>query len=478
MKMSRFLVLILVMALAIVLLPTAARAQDTMEPSVTVSDQVVTNSWVTIASVYYNAPGFIVIHADSDGSIGPVIGYRQLSVGLNTNVEVWIDAAQATSTLYAMLHADTGTAGVYEFGTVDGADGPVSDSAGNVVTPPFHVTVLNVKDQLPGDTYTAASVTVDTGSWLVIHSEADGAPGPVLGQTFVEAGITTNVEVAIAAEGRTDNYWPMLHVDDGVAGTYEFGTVEGADAPIAVDGKVATVAVSTQPTIRALPQIVTYGDSMAAMMEGMAPSFTAMSVLAAEPGFLVIHSEADGAPGPVAGYVAVPAGLSENVVVELDPANVTPNLWPMLHVDTGESGVYEFGTVEGADGPVTNSAGDVVTFQVNASPAIHYEGEYLDATTLKIHAALIDGPGWLTIHADNGSGEPGPVIGQTLLVPGLNHGVVITLDEAGITDTLFPMLHYDDNTLGTYEFGAVEGADLPVFVGGAPVFGPLVVEGM
>lgn len=154
MKMSRFLVLILVMALAIVLLPTAARAQDTMEPSVTVSDQVVTNSWVTIASVYYNAPGFIVIHADSDGSIGPVIGYRQLSVGLNTNVEVWIDAAQATSTLYAMLHADTGTAGVYEFGTVDGADGPVSDSAGNVVTPPFHVTVLNVKDQLPGDTYT------------------------------------------------------------------------------------------------------------------------------------------------------------------------------------------------------------------------------------------------------------------------------------------------------------------------------------
>jgi hypothetical protein len=32
----------------------------------------------------------------------------------------------------------------------------------------------------------------------------------------------------------------------------------------------------------------------------------------------------------------------------------------MLHYDTGEAGVYEFGTVEGVDGPVVFGGGPVV----------------------------------------------------------------------------------------------------------------------
>lgn len=476
MKLSRvFLSLVLVVVFGIALLPCAAQAQDeTVSPSVTVADQVVLDSYVRVAEINYDAPGFIVIHADNgEGAPGPVIGWRQLSVGLNTNVEVWIDATQATSTLYAMLHMDTGEVGVYEFGTVDGADAPVSDAAGNVVTPAFHAAVLNAKDQLANQdaTFTAAAVTVDAGAWLVIHSDADGQPGPVLGQTLLEAGTTTDVSVDLATDGLTDVLWPMLHVDTGEVGVYEFGTVEGADAPLVVNDAVATTPIWTVPHVRALPQVVTYSDVVLETMEAIeAPTFTVASVLALEPGFIVIHSEADGQPGPVAGYAPVPAGLTENIVVELDPTAVTPNLWPMLHSDTGEAGVYEFGTVDGADLPVSVND-EVVTFQVLAAANINYAGEYLDEYTLYFDTILADSPTWLVIHKDDGTGNLGDSIGERLLVPGLNRDVIISLDPDETTPILFPMLHHDTGTLNIYEFGSVANADLPVRVGGVIIKG-------
>ncbi len=76
-------------------------------------------------------------------------------------------------------------------------------------------------------------------------------------------------------------------------------------------------------------------------------------MLAADAGWLVIHSDNNGAPGPVVGHVAVPQGLSTDLTVDgLDPTKLTPVLWLMLHVDDHAIGVYEFGTVQGADAPV------------------------------------------------------------------------------------------------------------------------------
>jgi len=67
------------------------------------------------------------------------------------------------------------------------------------------------------------------------------------------------------------------------------------------------------------------------------------------PGWLVIHIQADGKPGPVIGYAAVKSGANDNVVVSVDIAKVTPNLYAMLHTDAGAVGKYEF---PGPDAPV------------------------------------------------------------------------------------------------------------------------------
>jgi hypothetical protein len=71
-----------------------------------------------------------------------MVGVAPLAPGLNTNIMVEIDLdsveGAATDQVFPMLHYDTGEAGVYEFGTVEGADGPVS-AGGSVVVGPLEI---------------------------------------------------------------------------------------------------------------------------------------------------------------------------------------------------------------------------------------------------------------------------------------------------------------------------------------------------
>jgi hypothetical protein len=346
------------------------------------------------------------------------------------------------------------------------------DAAGNVLNIPFNVQIARAHDQFVSDagTVTIASVTTDAAGWMVIHSDGGGSPGPVLGQTLVEAGTSTDVVVELAAEGRTDVLFPMLHVDTGEAGVYEFGTVEGADRPVVVNGVVATFPIWTVPHVRLAPQIVIGGNDMA----GGPPMLVAESVLSDGAGWLVIHNDNNGSPGLVYAYSPVVDGTNLNVMIHFPAdAPITTVLWPMLHVDTGTVGTYEFGTVEGADGPVR--VGDqVVVFPVNAAPSLVVEGQPVIDSTITISQALIDAPGWIAIHSDNG-GSPGPVIGAAQINSGLSRNVVVAIDGSQAGTQVFPMLHYDTGTAGVYEFGTVDGADGPVRVGDAVIVVPMEI---
>ncbi|MDL1902190.1 hypothetical protein FBR02_15645 [Anaerolineae bacterium CFX9] len=466
---------IFMLFLAVLALPfSVAFAQmDMTTPSVTVADQVVLHGSVRVDAVVSNGPGFVVIHIDNNGAPGPVAGYRAVNDGVSYNVDIDIDTTVATPVLYAMLHEDTGEVGVYEFGTVQGADGPVRVD-GNVVTPAFNVAILDAADALlMNGMVTVRSVTMAEAGWVVIHADNMGAPGPVLGQALVEAGTTTNVMVEIDASGVAGTVFPMLHVDTGEIGVYEFGTVQGADGPVVINGVVATVAQSVVPSMRARDQIVLYGDGMDMMMN-MTPMFRVDSVVSEGPGVVVIHVDNNGAPGPVAGWAFVDSGTTLNVMVALDQAvELTPVLWPMLHVDDGAVGTYEFDGSSGLDNPVAVD-GSVVTFPVNVAPSMSYESQALTDGMLRINSALIDAQGWLVIH-DGASGSPGPVLASYPLLAGLNRDIMIPVDAMAAGELVFPMLHYDTGELGAYEFGMVEGADGPVRFAGAVVVSPLEI---
>lgn len=112
---------------------------------------------------------------------------------------------------------------------------------------------VTVSDQPLVDGKVTIEKVVSNGpGWLVVHADNNGAPGPVLGHTAVADGENTNVVVELAAEGRTETLYAMLHTDAGTVGTYEF---PGPDTPVSVDGAVVTPAFQvTGEQAMALPE--------------------------------------------------------------------------------------------------------------------------------------------------------------------------------------------------------------------------------
>jgi hypothetical protein len=85
------------------------------------------------------------------------------------------------------------------------------------------------------------------------------------------------------------------------------------------------------------------------------------------PGFIAVHGDADGGPGPVVGHSdLLPAGESTNVTVTLDePLTASGTLWPMAHIDINGNGEYEFFPPDTTiDGPGVTADGDVAVIPV------------------------------------------------------------------------------------------------------------------
>ena len=211
--------------------PTEEEAMEEMAPSVTVSDQDASGGTVTIDQVVASQPGWLVIHVTRNGGPGPVIGNSPVIVGSNPNLAVEIDLSQATGQLFAMLHLDAGAEGVYKFPD-DDAPVFVDDVIVNV---PFQAAFPTEDAVIASDhgasdgTVTVDLVSAQAPGWIVIHADADGGPGAVIGFAAIEVGNNANVAVEIDLDLATETLYAMLHLDLAAAGVYEF---PGDDAPV------------------------------------------------------------------------------------------------------------------------------------------------------------------------------------------------------------------------------------------------------
>lgn len=99
------------------------------ENAMTVEDQAVVDNTLTVSNVQLAGAGWVVVHADNDGSPGEVIGVSDvLAMGSSDDVAITLDESAevaAGDTLWIMLHNDTGEDGVYEFDGENGLDLPV-----------------------------------------------------------------------------------------------------------------------------------------------------------------------------------------------------------------------------------------------------------------------------------------------------------------------------------------------------------------
>ena len=88
--------------------------------AVKAENQKISGGAVTIADVNLPKNGFLVIHpSDTQGNlIEKDLGHIALKAGDHKNVRVKLTGNhKAGEKLWAMLHEDTGTPGVYQFGT-------------------------------------------------------------------------------------------------------------------------------------------------------------------------------------------------------------------------------------------------------------------------------------------------------------------------------------------------------------------------
>ena len=103
---------------------------------------------------------------------------------------------------------------------------------------------LTVKDQaIDSGQVSVESVTAKATSWLVIQTETNGAPGPVIGYTKISKGENKNVSVNIDTGKSTPKLFAMIHEDDGEKGKFDF---PGNDMPLTYKGEMVSKLFSVK----------------------------------------------------------------------------------------------------------------------------------------------------------------------------------------------------------------------------------------
>lgn len=149
-------------------------------------------------------------------------------------------------TYYCKLHGTAdgeGMAGtvVVQAAQDDSADD--TDETGDETTQAEPTGTISASDQTgDGTTVEVDSLSIDGASgFVVVHRDDDGAPGEVIGHQAIAEGSSSDVTVTLdTALEDSQALWPMLHVDAGEVGTYEF---PGSDVPVTADGEIVMVQI-------------------------------------------------------------------------------------------------------------------------------------------------------------------------------------------------------------------------------------------
>ena len=143
--------------------PADCKVAEAKAPSLTVADQKLAVDKISVASLFLDKIGFVVIHADASGTPGAVIGTSQAISGEITSLQVPVDPTLVGTKVYAMLHYDNGD-GVYT--SVDEAQPVRADGAIVVKT----INIINTMPGTPGpqidmtsDGFSPKTVTIKVG---------------------------------------------------------------------------------------------------------------------------------------------------------------------------------------------------------------------------------------------------------------------------------------------------------------------------
>ena len=315
---------------------------------------------------------------------------------------------------------------------------------------------LEVSDQTrPGDDagrVLISSVTSDTAGFVVIHTDNDGAPGPVIGHAAVSQGPSEDVWVQLDRDAEDgERLHAMLHVDDPADGEYTFGDDSSQDVPArGADGQVVVSGFTvTIEDTQAITPLVMVSDQQ---VTADAPkAITIERVVAPADGYIVIHEQdADGnlVVEPAVGVASVQAGENIDVTITLERWAVDgETLYAMLHTEGGgDASAYDS---PGEDPPVKDAEGAVIApaFTVTApTNSVTAPDQTLElvSTQVTIESTYALDAGYIVIHEGDGAGGIGGAIGWAPANRGVNGPIEVALARpAADGETLYAMLHVE-----------------------------------
>ena len=247
----------------------------------------------------------------------------------------------------------------------------------------------------------------------------------------------------------------------------------GDDDDAAADTTTATTEASAESSGGSADEVPTAPSALTlADQDGDGTTVTIDGAELPASGFIAIHGDGGGSPGPVIGVSdLLPAGSASGVVVTLDdPLTETGTVFPMVHIDTNTNGIYEFGAVEGVDGPGVTDAGDVAVGPLVITIAGTEAGADSDADS---GDAAGDAEGAAITIADFAFGGVTEVpVGTTVVVTNTDGATHTWTAEDGTFDS--GALGQDDS----FEFTFTEAGEFSYFCNFHPsMTGTIVVTG-
>jgi hypothetical protein len=385
---------------------------------------------LVVETVSLPADGWLVIYRQTDGNPGEIIGQTPLAAGEHTDVNVVIDPSTVTETLYAGLHIDEGAKGIFEF---PGEDEPWPGEPRTRIDIDILLprASIEVADQAVGEDglVTIDRVEVVEPSWVLIHGTENGRVGQPLGRILLEPGIHENVVLSIHWREATPTLSAVLYQDSGETGQLD---IDNGDRPVLVNGEpvTATFQATYPPYILVFDQPVVEG------------AILVDRVISNGPGWLAVYYDEDGQPGLIIGSAHLEDGLNENVLVNLIESAVTPQLYLRLHEDSELGDPFGFP----AEDPVVlfdNRMPPATALRTDAGAHIMVDNQpATEEEQVSVSRVITPVDTWVAVHVDD-EGQLGPMIGRTLVAPGVNRDVEIALD-LGRTPGAFHIVLYRD----------------------------------
>ncbi|UCG26279.1 MAG: hypothetical protein JSW55_09955 [Chloroflexota bacterium] len=427
--------------------PTETVAPQTL----TVNDQQLhEDGRLTIARVETSQPGWVVVNKDEDGDIGEIMGYVEVAAGVIEDLVIEIDPLVATPQLYAVLHADEGEPGLFEF---PGPDSPIQVDS-SAVASDFMVEIsvrlpsLVVSDQIMAEDETIIidAVVATKPSWIALHMDEEGEPGQMLGFLPVETGETANLSMVLNWRRASPILHAVLYEDAGESNVYEDPEI---DAPVEVDGRpiAGSFLVTMPPDIFVLDQPVVDGE------------IVVEQVISYGPGWIVVYHDVEGNLGNIIGWAALEDGFNRDIRFPIVESAVTPVLHAMIHQDLEEVGEFGFPRT---DPPVTyrERVPNPVTFRTDGGNYLVVMDQTLSASdTITVPLVVVDQDAFVVLRAEEDD-QPADIVGTRWLPAGVNRYVSVELDPEGATDTLYAELFLDANS--DQELDYPDGLDIPM----------------